>query len=71
MWSVSKLPDEFRLWYGLYPMAGVIDGFRAALLNTGTMPWDLIGMGSITAVVSVVFGAMHFRRTERFFANVA
>ena len=71
VWPVSKLPSEFRLWYGFYPMAGVIEGFRAALLNTGPMPWDLIATGSITATVSFLAGALYFRRTERFFADVA
>jgi lipopolysaccharide transport system permease protein len=71
VWPVSKLPPDFRLWYGLYPMAGVIEGFRAALLDTGPMPWDLIGMGSITAAASFLVGALYFRRTERFFADVA
>jgi lipopolysaccharide transport system permease protein len=71
VWPVSKLPHTYRIWYGLYPMAGVIDGFRASLLNTGPMPWDLIGMGSITAIVSFLIGGLYFRRTERFFADVA
>lgn len=71
VWPVSKLPPGVRLWYGLYPMAGVIEGFRASLLNTGPMPWDLIGMGSITALISFLVGALYFRRTERFFADVA
>lgn len=71
VWPASKIPEEFRLWYGLYPMAGVIEGFRAALLNTGPMPWDLIGMGAISAVGCFVAGAMYFRRTERIFADVA
>jgi lipopolysaccharide transport system permease protein len=71
VWPVSKLPPGMRLWYGLYPMAGVIEGFRAALLNTGPMPWDLIGMGSVTAIVSFLIGGFYFRRTERFFADVA
>lgn len=71
VWPVSKLPPEYRLWYGLYPLAGVIEGFRASLLSTGPMPWDLIGMGSITAIVSFLVGALYFRRTERFFADVA
>lgn len=71
VWPVSKLPEDLRLWYGLYPMAGVIDGFRAALLNTGPMPWDLIGMGTITGLLSFLLGALYFRRTERLFADVA
>lgn len=71
VWPMSKLPEHLRLWYGLYPMAGVIEGFRASLLNTGPMPWDLIGMGAITACASFILGALYFRRTERFFADVA
>jgi lipopolysaccharide transport system permease protein len=71
VWPVSKLPANLRLWYGLYPMAGVIEGFRAALLHTGPMPWDLIGMGMITAVISFMVGGFYFRRTERLFADVA
>jgi len=71
VWPVSKIPADLRLWYGLYPMAGVIEGFRASLLNTGPMPWDLIGMGTISAVSSFVIGALYFRRTERIFADVA
>ena len=74
VWPVSKLAKQHPdlvLWYGLYPMAGVIEGFRASLLDTGPMPWDLIGMGSITAAVAFLVGALYFRRTERFFADVA
>jgi len=71
VWPASKMPSEFRIWYGLYPLAGVIEGFRAAMLNTGPMPWDLIGMGSITAGIAFLFGSLYFRRTERFFADVA
>ena len=71
VWPVSRLPEQYRLWYGLYPMAGVIEGFRASLLNTGPMPWDLIGMGALTAVISFLAAALYFRQTERFFADVA
>lgn len=71
VWPVSKVPEELRLWYGLYPMAGVIEGFRAGLLQTGPMPWDLLGMGSLTAIACFVAGGMYFRRTERLFADVA
>ncbi len=71
VWPVSALPSQYRLWYGLYPMAGVIEGFRSALLDTGPIPWDLVGMGSITAVTFMIVGALYFRRTERFFADVA
>lgn len=78
VWPISLIGEKFpehyetiRIFYGLYPMAGVIEGFRAALLGTVPMPWDLIGMGTITALVLTVTGAFYFRRTEHLFADVA
>lgn len=75
VWPVTLIEENFgevvRIIYGLYPMAGVIEGFRAALLGTREMPWDLIGMGTLSAVILVVSGAMYFKRMERRFADVA
>ncbi|QDG54885.1 ABC transporter permease [Persicimonas caeni] len=71
VWPASLVPDQYRLLYGLYPMAGVIEGMRASLLGTGAMPWELIGMGAISTTVIVISGAFYFRRVERVFADVA
>jgi lipopolysaccharide transport system permease protein len=71
VWPVSLIPSGYRLLYGLYPMAAVIEGFRSALLGTTTMPWDLILMGTLSAGVILVSGALYFRRIERIFADVA
>jgi lipopolysaccharide transport system permease protein len=70
VYPASLVPDQFRLLYGLNPMAGVIEGFRAALLGTRPMPWDLIAVGSVTAFAVALSGAFYFRRTERVFADV-
>jgi lipopolysaccharide transport system permease protein len=71
VWSVSLVPEQYRLLYGLYPMVGVIEGFRAALLGTTPMPWDLIGMGLLSATFLVISGMFYFRRMEQIFADVA
>lgn len=75
VWPVSALTDRFgetvRVLYGLYPMAGVIEGFRSALLGTNPMPWDLIISGFLSAVLIFVTGALYFKRMERRFADVA
>lgn len=75
VWPVSALTERFgetaRLVYGLYPMAGVIEGFRSALLNTTPMPWDLIGLGTLSALILALSGAFYFRRMEGVFADVA
>jgi len=71
VWPASLISDQYRLLYGLYPMAGVIEGFRSAILGTNPMPWDLILMGSLSATVIFLSGIFYFRRLERIFADVA
>jgi lipopolysaccharide transport system permease protein len=78
VWPASLITESgiahavtIRYLYGLYPMVGVVEGFRASLLGTTQVPWDLILMGSIGAVVIVTSGLMFFQRTERFFADIA
>jgi lipopolysaccharide transport system permease protein len=67
----SIIPDRYRLIFGLNPMAGVIEGFRSALLGKTPMPWDMILIGSLSALVILVSGLIYFQRKERFFADVA
>jgi lipopolysaccharide transport system permease protein len=75
VWPVTLIAERFgetaRLAYGLYPMAGAIEGFRSALLGTNPMPWGMIGLGALTATILFVTGAFYFRRMERRFADVA
>lgn len=70
IWSTNQLPAQYRIYYGLYPMAGVIEGFRSALYGINPMPWDLIGMGSLSAIFLFISGAHYFKRKERNFVDV-
>lgn len=70
VYPATSVPEQYRLWYGLFPMAGVIEGFRSALLGTNPMPWDLIGVGTGSAVIIFITGVLYFRRMERVFADV-
>lgn len=70
VYSTSAVPESWRFWYSLNPMTGVIEGFRAAFLNT-PLPWDIITPGALTGLVLFVFGLFYFRRMEKVFADVA
>jgi lipopolysaccharide transport system permease protein len=70
VYSASTIPERYRWLYGLNPMAGVIEGFRSALLDTVPMPWDFIVVGTISAVVIALSGLVYFRYMERIFADV-
>lgn len=65
----SLLHEPWRAVYGLNPMAGVVEGFRWALLG-GEAPGPMIGGSSSAAVVLLITGALWFRRMETTFADV-
>jgi lipopolysaccharide transport system permease protein len=65
----SLLHEPWRAVYGLNPMAGVVEGFRWALLG-GEVPGPMIGVSSSAAVVLLITGALWFRRMETTFADV-
>lgn len=75
VWPISLISDKFgenvKLIYGLYPMAGVIEGFRSALIGHNDMPWDMIGIGTISSIFLFFTGAFYFKKKERIFADVA
>jgi lipopolysaccharide transport system permease protein len=70
IYPVSLVPAEWRWAYYLNPMAGAIDGFRAALLGT---PFNLpaLGMSAIVTVVLLWIGLAYFRRVEGRIADFA
>jgi lipopolysaccharide transport system permease protein len=69
--SSAAVPEEWRLWYSLNPMVGVIDGFRWCLLG-GESQLYIPGFLMSLAVVAVFlwFGISYFRRTEKTFADL-
>jgi lipopolysaccharide transport system permease protein len=67
----STLVDmPWRLLFGLNPMAGVVEGFRWALLGTDTAPGPMIIVSTVTALIILVSGAFYFRKMERVMADV-
>ena len=71
VYSAHLVPDRWQLVYAANPMVGVIEGFRAALLGTRAMPWDLLGMGLASSLTIAFSGILYFRSKERLFADVA
>jgi lipopolysaccharide transport system permease protein len=71
VYPASMVKGGWQYLYAINPMVGVIEGFRAALLSTRTMPWGFIVIGGIVAVLIFAGGLMYFRRKEHVFADVA
>lgn len=66
----TLLAEPWRTVYGLNPMAGVVEGFRWALLGTDTAPGPMVSVSALMALAILVSGAFYFRRMEKTFADV-
>ena len=66
----SLLPDPWRTLYGFNPMAGVVEGFRWALLGTQAAPGPMILVSVGVACLVLMTGLYYFRRLERTFADI-
>ena len=69
--SITVIPEQWRLLYSLNPMVGVIEGFRWALLGGNfTLRADALLISTVLTVLLLISGILFFRRTERSFADV-
>jgi lipopolysaccharide transport system permease protein len=66
----SMIPERFHLLYGLNPMAGVVEGFRWALLGNEKAPGGIMAVSTVVVAVLVTGGMFYFRRMEHEFADV-
>jgi lipopolysaccharide transport system permease protein len=64
------VPAEWRVLVGLNPMAGVVEGFRWALLGANSSPGPTLLVSTVVALLLLVSGLYYFRRMERTFADI-
>lgn len=69
-YSSTLIPEKWRFIYGLNAMAGVVQGFRWALLGQGKPSGNMMGVSIIIIVVILISGLYYFRRMEKEFADV-
>jgi lipopolysaccharide transport system permease protein len=66
----SLVPEKWQTLYGMNPMAGVVDGFRWALLGqSAPRPMLLVSVAATALLLTA--GAFYFRRVERSLADIA
>jgi lipopolysaccharide transport system permease protein len=69
--SSTIVPEQWRLLYSLNPMVGVIDGFRWAILGGNTqLYWPGFLLSLALVIIIFITGIVHFRKTEKTFADV-
>jgi lipopolysaccharide transport system permease protein len=65
----SLVPERWRVIFGINPMAGVIEGFRWALLGQSP-PGPMLGVSVLAVAVLLAGGLVYFRKLEQQFADI-
>jgi lipopolysaccharide transport system permease protein len=68
-YSSNLISDKWQLIYSLNPMAGVVNGFRWALLGTDTGPGPEMAVSVIISIIVLISGLFYFRNMEKTFAD--
>jgi lipopolysaccharide transport system permease protein len=70
VYPVNLIPEEWRFLYSLNPMAGVIEGFRWALLGKAGPDFSVMAVSALVVVILLASGVIFFRNMERTFADI-
>jgi len=71
--GISGLAGAVETIYSFFPIAGIIEGYRAALIGGeayANMPWNMIVNGGIFTLFILISGLFFFRSKESIFADV-
>lgn len=68
-YSASVISEKWQLLYSLNPMAGVVNGFRWALLGTGNGPDAALWVSVAISILIFISGLFYFRSMEKTFAD--
>ena len=69
IYPTSMIPERYTWILYLNPMAGIIEGFRAAVLPDKAIPLMALSLSAVIIAVSFITGLYFFRRMERIFSD--
>ena len=69
IYPLSALPEGWRFWAGLNPVAPIVETFRFAYLGGGTASPVLLAYSAAVILVVLVLGVAMFNRVERTFMD--
>jgi lipopolysaccharide transport system permease protein len=65
----SVVPERWQLLYSLNPVAGIVEGFRSALLGQ-PFKWITLGISAAITLGLLIYSSFRFRKMEKSFADI-
>lgn len=69
-YPLSAVPETYRTFWLLNPLAGVVEGLRDVLVFSREPNWVIVGVSSALILVIFVIGVVLFKSTDKYFADV-
>jgi lipopolysaccharide transport system permease protein len=70
IYPVNFIPEKYRLFMYLNPMAGPIEAFRACVLGHKPVNIEGLAISFCVSIIMFAIGLLYFKRVERTFADV-
>jgi lipopolysaccharide transport system permease protein len=70
VYSSELIPEKWRWLYALNPIVGLIEGFRWSVLGSSPLNVEMLCSTLTFAVLSVLGGAIIFKKVERGFVDI-
>lgn len=69
IYPLSTLPEKWRFWAGLNPVAPIVEMFRFAFLGTGSVSFAMFGWSLLIIIIILFIGIVLFNKVERTFMD--
>jgi lipopolysaccharide transport system permease protein len=69
-YPLSAVPEQYRLFWMLNPLAGVVEGLRDVLVFSREPNWGVVGVSALLIAVIFMSGVVLFKKTDKYFADV-
>ncbi len=69
-YPTSLVPERYKFFFILNPLAGIIEGFRWALLQNIPFPGHMLLCSTWASLMLFIIGFLYFKQMERFFADI-
>jgi lipopolysaccharide transport system permease protein len=69
-YPLSAVPEKYRAFWLVNPLAGVVESLRDVLVFGREPDWAIVGISSALIAVIFVAGVVLFKNTDKYFADV-
>ena len=69
-YPLSAVPDEYRSFFLLNPLTGVVEGLRAVLVFDQAPEWEVVGISAALIFGLLIASIVLFKSTDKYFADV-